>query len=94
MTIKILKNSQRKLMKNIDMRYINKLSFNLSNTNGIADKMNQTLIYNESKMLQNIYTKYGTNLKPRDNRKRKRLKKQSYKIKLQMRTKLNKISKN
>ena len=45
-------------------------------------------------MLQNIYTKYGTNLKPRDNRKRKRLKKQSYKIKLQMRTKLNKISKN
>ena len=94
MTIKILKSSQRKLMKNIDMRYINKLSFNLSNTNGIADKMNQTLIYNESKMLQNIYTKYGTNLKPRDNRKRKRLKKQSYKIKLQMRTKLNKISKN
>ncbi len=94
MTIKILKNSQRKLMKNIDMRYINKLSFNLSNTNGIADKMNQTLIYNESKMLQNIYTKYGTNLKPRDNRKRKRLKIQSYKIKLQMRTKLNKISKN
>ena len=94
MTIKILKSSQRKLMKNIDMRYINKLSFNLSNTNGITDKMNQTLIYNESKMLQNIYTKYGTNLKPRDNRKRKRLKKQSYKIKLQMRTKLNKISKN
>lgn len=94
MTIKILKNNQRKLMKNIDMRYINKLSFNLSNTNGIADKMNQTLIYNESKMLQNIYTKYGTNLKPRDNRKRKRLKKQSYKINLQMRTKLNKISKN
>lgn len=45
-------------------------------------------------MLQDIYIKYGANLKPNDNRRRKRLKKQSYKIKLQMRTKLNKISKN
>ena len=94
MTIKIQKINQRKLMKNIDMRFISKPSLSLFNTNGIVDKKSQTLIYNEDRMLQNIYIKYGANLKPNDNRRRKRLKKQSYKIKLQMRTKLNKISKN
>ena len=94
MTIKIQKINQRKLMKNIDMRFISKPSLSLFNTNGIVDKKSQTLIYNEDRMLQNIYIKYGANLKPNDNRRRKRPKKQSYKIKLQMRTKLNKISKN
>lgn len=94
MTIKIQKINQRKLMKNIDMRFISKPSLCLFNINGIADKKSQTLIYNEDRMLQDIYIKYGANLKPSDNRRRKRPKKQSYKINFQMRTKLNKISKN